>query len=220
MISSIHTKVDIEPILVDNTKNKFMSAAEALEYGMKKSTGEIVCFLHQDIIFFEDTFFERLESYINENQNQLLGVAGVNKTEGIVSSIKSGPWKASYTTIKENDGLKMVITLDEVLIACHRVLFEKKIIHFDKKICDGWHLYGADLCLQAQEKGIAVMVLAAGLHHLSTGNADYNFYITFDRLAHKYQKKFSKIYVTSSWTYTNPILRKILFTYRKLRKIF
>ena len=38
-----------ELILVDNTPNKFKSAAEALNYGGNKANGKYIMFAHQDL---------------------------------------------------------------------------------------------------------------------------------------------------------------------------
>ena len=38
-----------ELILIDNTKNKFKSASEALNYGAKNANGNYLMFVHQDV---------------------------------------------------------------------------------------------------------------------------------------------------------------------------
>jgi hypothetical protein len=54
-----------------------------------------------------------------------------------------------------------VATLDELLL----VVPKSSQLRFDPAL--GFHLYGADLCLQARERGLAVVVLGAPCHHNS-----------------------------------------------------
>ena len=52
-------------------------------------------------------------------------------------------------------------TLDELLLVVRR----DSGLNFDPAL--GFHFYGADLCLQAHDRGLAVVVLAALCHHNS-----------------------------------------------------
>jgi hypothetical protein len=54
-----------------------------------------------------------------------------------------------------------VSTLDELLL----VLPRNTPLRFDPAL--GFHLYGADICLQAAERGLAVVVVGAPCHHNS-----------------------------------------------------
>jgi hypothetical protein len=54
-----------------------------------------------------------------------------------------------------------VATLDELLLVVRR----DSPLRFDPDL--GFHLYGADICLQAAEHGLAVVALAALCHHNS-----------------------------------------------------
>ncbi len=54
-----------------------------------------------------------------------------------------------------------VATLDELLLVMRR----DTPLRFDPAL--GFHLYGADICLQARERGLAVVALGALCHHNS-----------------------------------------------------
>jgi hypothetical protein len=54
-----------------------------------------------------------------------------------------------------------IATLDELLLVVRR----DAGLRFDPAL--GFHLYGADICLQARERGLAVVALAAPCHHNS-----------------------------------------------------
>jgi hypothetical protein len=54
-----------------------------------------------------------------------------------------------------------VATLDELLLVVRR----DSPLRFDPAL--GFHLYGADICLQAAERGLAVVAIGALCHHNS-----------------------------------------------------
>ncbi len=143
--------VEIDYVMIDNSSAEFSSAAKALNYGVGKAIGEVLVFLHQDIEFLAADVLEYIYDYAVENPNIVFGAAGVEdknfkKDTKILSSMLEGSKgkEHKYSTIKVPT---KAFTLDECLIACHRNCFNT--IKFDEKVCDGWHLYGADLCLCA-----------------------------------------------------------------------
>ena len=203
---------------LDNRNRSFPSAAAAYNYALKSSdkSVDVIIFCHQDIRFSDKSIWLISEACLNE-KNTLFGVAGVrnegNKNWGKTISTLNGTrtnWPPD-----EEEKYTTVFTLDECLIAGHRSVFEK--VTFDEKICDGWHLYATDLCLQCHLAGIEVKVLDAQVQHLSPGHVDKAFIKTEGKLAKKYQKNFEIISHTNGWTYTNPVKRGLLLGYRWLK---
>ena len=74
--------VNIDYVLLDNTDFKFKSAAKALNYGIKKAVGEVVVFLHQDIIFLDPNQLSLIFDFAVENKNVIFGAAGVKSKAG------------------------------------------------------------------------------------------------------------------------------------------
>lgn len=214
--ASIQENVDIDYVLIDNSNSKFKSAAQALNFGVKKAIGDVIVFLHQDIVFLDSNQLSNMFDFAINNRNIIFGAAGVQHKHynlGIISSIYEGPYKNKYNSLIQP---KMVYTLDECLIGCHRDCLSK--VSFDEVVCDGWHLYGADLCLQANlVDGMSVMVLPMNIWHKSTGNADKSYYITQNKLGKKYSHKYKIINTTNGFVYTNFIKRSLLNFYRKIR---
>ena len=174
-------------------------------------------FLHQDIEFLSDCVLEYIYDYAADNRDVVFGAAGVedkNKKSnaGILSKMK-GVGKSEYNTI---DKPVSAFTLDECLIACHRNCFKK--IRFDEVLCDGWHLYGADLCLQAQDfAGLKVEAVPLDVWHKSSGNADRSYYKTQNNLAKKYRKYHKIINTTNGYQYTNALKRLMMNFIRKIK---
>ncbi len=201
--------VNIEYVFIDNRNNEFSSAAAALNYGFKKANGRVLVFLHQDIEFMDSGVLKSIFDYAINNPDTIFGAAGVDGTRsGIVLSTINGLDTISSPV--------EALTLDECLIACHKNVFDK--IEFDEVLCDGWHLYGADLCLQAKLiHGLKVEAFPMNVWHKSPGCADKNYYKTQNKLGAKYRKHIKVITTTNSWVYTNPIKSVAHSIYRRLR---
>lgn len=209
--------VDIEYIMTDNTNKKFPSAAKALNYGFYNSSAEVIVFLHQDIEFLSDNVLEYIYNYAMAHRDVVFGAAGVQdkslvKNVKILSGMKEGE-QGRYDTLTTP---QRVLTLDECLIACHRDCL--KIIRFDEELCDGWHLYGADLCLQAQDfAGLKVEAVPLDVWHKSSGNADESYFRTQNKLAKKYRKYHKIINTTNGYQYTNAFKRLLINLMRKIK---
>lgn len=216
--AKIQKNVNVEYILIDNSGQRFKSASEALNYGVSKATGEVIVFLHQDIVFLDSFQLENIYYFALNNKNVIFGSAGVkskieNPKGTILSSMYGGESKNKIDTLKQPE---LCLTLDECLIACHTNCLRN--LSFDEKICDGWHLYGADLCLQANLlENMKVMVVPMNIWHKSNGNADNAYLSTQNKLGKKYCKKYKIINTTNGYVYTNAIKRFLLNTYRVIR---
>lgn len=212
--------VDIDYVMIDNRENTFSSAAAALNYGTAKAIGEVYVYLHQDVEFLTETALEQIYDFAIKNRNVIFGAAGVKrrykKSDNIIilTSIYAGEEKNKNNKLRTPTDC---FTLDECLIACYRDVMKK--VSFDEKVCDGWHLYGADFCLQAGLiPNLKVMVLPMPyVWHKSSGNADESYRNTQDRLAKKYKGKYRIINTTNGFQYTNSFMRLMLNIYRKIR---
>ena len=215
--------VDVDYVMIDNQNNDFSSAAAALNYGVSKALGDVLIFLHQDIEFLTDTAIEQICDFAIKNKNVLFGAAGVKRRYHksdeipILSSMYAGMDKNKYDTLKKPVNC---FSLDECLIACSKDVMKE--ISFDENVCDGWHLYGADLCFQAGLiNDIKVMAIPMSyVWHKSNGNADKSYFDTQNKLARKYYGKYKIINTTNGFQYTGSFMRMCMNMYRKLRYRF
>lgn len=210
---------EIEWMALDNTNQRFTSAAEAYNYALKhvKDT-EVIVFCHQDIILLQDSLKTLYELCI-KNPYVLFGSAGVENVghgskNRIISSMAMIQEGWNYKTLKKGT-TKDVFTIDECLFGANSKLFQK--IKFNEKICDGWHLYAVELSLQCQVKGYPVRVFDANIVHLSGGNQDKTFYDCEKKIVKKYRKDFTIISYCCGWAYTNPLKYFALRTYRRIK---
>jgi len=181
-------KTNFELILVDNSSDKFESAAEALNYAGQKAKGDYLMFIHQDFEFDSNNWLEEAKKTLSFLDN--LGIAGIagKYDRKLISNIKTGypPVLAGPIQIEKPEKVQ---TLDECLIIIPKKLFNK--IRFDEIVCDNWHLYATDYCLMVKKAGYDVYVLPLGGYHASPG---YSFtpeayYSTLKKLVKKLRMK-------------------------------
>lgn len=193
LLKSLETQdTEYEIILVDNTEGKFRSAASALNYGALNAKGDYLAFIHQDIYFSDSNFLNNLINYIKQ-LNGIVGVAGILNSEGVITNLRQGNDEDLGGEVQLENPVK-VQTLDEVLIACHRLVFHK--VKFDEETCDDWHLYGVDFCLTAKELGIDSYVIPDVIFHKSSGKISLGYALSFRKVIKKHRDSFEKIYTT------------------------
>ena len=195
----------IEFIGFDNRDGSWKSAAAAYNRGVEIASSSFLLFSHQDIRFTDDSFIDTFLNEIRDNPNQVIGVAGAVLTNnGHGRDMLSGMYQGSKLQRHHTASRKMpVMTLDECLFGCSRSVFER--ISFDDSVCNGWHFYAVDFCLQAQLADIPVCVVPANVLHLSGGNRDASYYLAQEKIKEKYKGRFKSIATTCGWTLTDSI---------------
>lgn len=211
------TYKDFELIVVDTKKNKYIGASDALMSGAKKSKGDILIFVHHDVIFNTEYELENIVKQIEKIKDfGILGIAGAPYKKGtLVGNITNGEPKIYISDKKINDPTE-VQTLDEVMFIIKKDNLEKQPLNLDNKT---WHLYAVEYCLKMHENNKKVMVIPSNIHHLSAGasmNDDY--YKQLRKVCKIYKKTYKNINTTCGRWYTNKILLELQI-YRHLRRI-
>jgi hypothetical protein len=148
------------------------SAADGLNVGIARSETEWVACVHQDVWLpagWDQCIAEQLDEA--ERRFGPIGVAGVygvgevnapsHPTQPLAAE-RVGWVRDRGRMLRDGPGLPaQVATLDELLLIVRRDTH----LRFDPAL--GFHLYGADICLQAREQGLAVVALEALCHHNS-----------------------------------------------------
>lgn len=189
---------------MDNTGNRFSSAAEALNQGGRKAKGDYMMFVHQDVDLLFETWLENAEKILDLLDN--LGVAGVagfpenQEPHVIVSNIKDSiPPKPVGVNISKP---KKVHSVDECLFFVPKKVFKE--IQFDGETCSDWHLYGVDYCLSVQRRELSVYAIHSEIHHASRSNSfSREYYSTLKKITKKHGPYFKKIYTTCGVWNTN-----------------
>ncbi|TKX40348.1 glycosyltransferase family 2 protein [Halorubrum sp. CGM4_25_10-8A] len=160
-----------ETVLINNEKQQYDSASDALNEGARRASGEYLVFIHQDVKL-PKSYLSKAVSYLSDIDDLgIAGAAGVRETgkysaEG-VNTIHHGPdhceWERG-TPISEPTEVE---TLDELLLIIHRDVFDK--YKFSPSLCPGWHLYGVEYSMRMKRIGRSVKVLPLDLWHRSDG---------------------------------------------------
>ncbi|MGI6072190.1 MAG: glycosyltransferase [Lachnospiraceae bacterium] len=166
---------DYELIPVWNLENSLKGAGPAFNDAAAGAAGKYIAFAHPDIRFSDEKALGDIMAFLEDvyaSESAKAGAAGVagadeNARGGrdIFTNIVHGSSKQPAGM--EIDGPRQVQTLDECFFAVEKEYF---FAHpFPSR--DGWHLYGAEYCLNAILNGRKNYVVPARLWHLSDGKS-------------------------------------------------
>lgn len=170
----------VELIAIDNSTNQY-SGPQALNLGAARAHGDVVVFLHQDVLL-SGGWFQRLSDQIaivegTSGNWGVLGVFGVSGGGRMVGHIKDPHGYRKWGRLP-----CPVQSLDEVCLAVRR----ESGLRFDEDL-GGFHFYGADICLQARRQGLGCYAIDACLEHLSGGKVDGRFWEMAGRFETKWR---------------------------------
>jgi hypothetical protein len=168
-----------EWLAVEPNKNGW-NAAQGLNHGLDRLDAEWIVCVHQDVLF-PPGFLARLGA-------ALAGLDAGVALAGLVGCERSGRYRGHivdpnghcYWPSLPHD----VLTLDEVLIAVRK----SSGLRFCEDV-PGFHCYGADLCFEADARGLRTVAIDAPLLHLSTGRVDDSYHRAADWLLAKWGER-------------------------------
>lgn len=179
---------DYEWIVVDNSDNKY-NLFQAYNEGVGRSKGEIMCFMHDDIVFHTYDWGRVVESVMFDNSIGVLGVIGgkfvpenaswwlANCGAGkIIQGIKTE--RGYFAAVDGKDAetpYEEVAVVDGLWFCMRKDMFSK--LKFDEMNFKGFHCYDVDICMQSNAMGKRVVVTPNILiEHLSRGDVKENYY--------------------------------------------
>ena len=141
----------------------FTSAASAYNSALREAKGDILVFVHQDV-YLPEGWINRVRSAIEvlsvrDPDWAVLGVWGVKNDGGYAGYVY---WQG--VAGKHFDGGIEVVSLDEMVLILRRT----SMLSFDENL-RGFHMYGADLCLEAARRGMRSYVVSAFCIHNAKG---------------------------------------------------
>ena len=161
---------DYELVVIDNSKNDH-SIFSAYNEGVRRAKGDILCFMHEDVLFRSADWGNRINQYFNEDGKiGVIGFAGshflpaapmywysspfvsqknLNNDQGVLKEHSHEDWFAGRSIIE-------VVAIDGFCFFARKCLFEH--IRFDETTYSGFHLYDMDICMQVIESKYKVCV--------------------------------------------------------------
>lgn len=208
-------------LLVFNNRIENKSICEVYNTGVKNSKYEILCFLHEDIIFKTKNWGGIILGYYQNSEIGLLGVAGsyyyslspvgwfgTNEKEmNILLNTKStnNEAKLLYQTRNPNKMLSEVAVIDGVFMSTRKNIFNS--VSFSEDLLTSFHGYDIDLSLQIFQTNKKIVVTKEiTIEHFSNGTLDQNWFNAMTKIAKKWKHLlpvFTPIYTNSEIKYLN-----------------
>ncbi len=188
----------------------FASAAMAYNPILDAAISPVVVFLHQDVFLPRGCFNQLISSLCwlethapNWGVLGLYGCTHSNERHGFLYS--TGLQRFVGAPIKHPQRVR---TLDEVML----VVNTRHNLRFDESL-PGFHLYGTDICLQAERQGLENYVIPAFAIHNSNGytRLPWDYWRTYLDLRRKW-KPFLPVHTPCAeiTKHALPLLNKIL----------
>ena len=168
--------IPYELVIIDNSDNLY-SIFSAYNEGVKRSKYEVLCFMHDDIIFKTKDWGMKVMNRFNSPKLGAIGVAGSPYyailpgawwSGGYICQSIYGEQELAYQP-KQDNALPVVV-LDGVWFCVRKSLFS--MIRFDDTTFSGFHYYDMDISLQIQQNGYKLLnVYDISIQH-SSGKLD------------------------------------------------
>ena len=161
---------EYELVVFDNSANNY-SIFQAYNEGVRRAKGNLLCFMHEDVLFRTKDWGRIVESHFASNEQiGLVGFAGthflpdtpmywysspfisqrnLNNDQGVVEEHFHEDWFGETNIVE-------VVAVDGFCFFAKKNLFDR--ISFDEETYKGFHLYDMDTCMQVIQSGYKVCV--------------------------------------------------------------
>ena len=162
--------IEYELIVIDNSQNKY-DIFTAYNEGISRSEGEILCFMHEDVLFRTQNWGRIVFSHFENTKGLgVLGVAGSHFLPSVPMYWSSSPFISEHNLNLDNGKLQNffhddffrgknsveAVCVDGLCFFIHKDSFS--FMRFDDQAYSGFHLYDMDICMQAVSNGYSVII--------------------------------------------------------------
>lgn len=154
---------DYELVVIDNSKNKY-SIFETYNIGVSRATGDLLCFVHDDVLFRTDKWGAIIGEIFTDETIGMVGFAGAHFLPAVPMYWSESPIISEYNlhndrgTVKNcfqqsyfKSGIIDAIACDGFCFFIPHYLFDR--LSFDEKTYQGFHMYDMDICMQVLSIG-------------------------------------------------------------------
>lgn len=204
---------DYELVVIDNSSNRH-SIFSAYNEGVRKATGDIICFMHEDIVLETPNWGQNVIRHFADAELGLIGVFGGHYMPDLACHIGDSDLLASHYNCRFADGHTEsyytpeqfdasgeveVVAVDGLWFAIPATLFSK--IRFDETF-NGFHYYDMDICMQVWQAGFKCKVVDdVMMTHRSAGCINQDFVNNSYKFLEKWRASLPMI--KSSETYSD-----------------
>jgi GT2 family glycosyltransferase len=176
-------RAEVEIVVIDNSKGG-ESIFSAYNKGVCRANGDILCFMHDDVMFRTEGWEKIARRHFEEDEKLgLIGFAGTHFLPSTPMYWHDSPFiseydlttrdgetekcffteffskpdgRSEYGASTERKTLVEVAAVDGLCFFVRRELFDT--VRFDEETFDGFHLYDMDICMQVRGVGYKVAV--------------------------------------------------------------
>ena len=156
---------EYELVIIDNSQGNY-SIFSAYNEGAKRARGNILCFVHDDLLFKEINWGNKISQILSEDNNiGVVGVAGSHFLPRAPFYWWSSPFisehnltcgKECFNWLHPESSLVDAVACDGMCMFFRKTIFEK--IRFDEDHFKGFHCYDMDICMQVLQEGYRVCI--------------------------------------------------------------
>ncbi len=158
---------EYELVIINNSTNSF-NIFQAYNEGVRRSKGELLCFMHDDILYKTSEWGKIIEEIFHDDTIGLVGFAGTHFLSSSPFYWTYSPFISEHNLTNDNGeviecfqdyyfnefGLADLVAVDGFCFFVRRSLFNT--IRFDDMTYSGFHAYDMDICMQIQNIGYRV----------------------------------------------------------------
>jgi len=163
-----------------------------------ESTGEFLCFVHDDVLFHSQNWGENLMTLLEDNSIGMIGIMGGRYKSLFGTSWRGGEISSYRMQVKDGvEGGKLlvsnpsnkkcdeVVCLDGAFLACTKKHWQQ--FPFDEDRFNGFHFYDLDISLQMHSAGLKnVVTYDILLEHFSQGKPSTVYLTEFLKFQQKW----------------------------------
>ena len=159
---------EYELCVIDNSHNDY-SIFSAYNEGIARATGDVLCFVHDDVLFRTTDWGTIISEIFTDSSIGLIGFAGAHFLPQTPLYWWSSPYISQYNLQADkgvqlknenieffNGDLADVVMVDGLCMFMPKSLFEH--VRFDDTYYSGFHAYDMDISMQVIQKGYRVCV--------------------------------------------------------------
>ena len=158
---------DYELVIIDNSNNDY-SIFSAYNEGVRRAKGDILCFMHEDILYRTEDWGKKIIAHFEDKSIGLIGFAGTHFLPSTPTYWFTSPFISENNLTNDNGDIleckKLdfffgntivdIVTVDGFCFFVRRSLFKE--IAFDEDTFNGFHFYDMDICMQVLKCGSRV----------------------------------------------------------------
>ena len=172
-------------IIIDNYE-KNHSIFQAYNEGVRRAQGDILCFMHEDILFHSNNWGKIVTDIFDNKEIGIVGVIGSfylpkslsywdNMRPYLTGRIlgNNENYIEDFNRFYSNSNISHVAVVDGLFFCIPKVLFER--IAFDESF-KGFHIYDMDICMQVNKINKKILVAHnISIQHLGEPNFNNSF---------------------------------------------